>query len=170
MNKVILMGRLVADPEYSESRNNVSVCKFRIAVDRDYAKQGEERQLDFLQIVTFGKTAELVDKYFVKGKPILIEGRIQNNNYEDKDGKMQYHNQIIADSIHFLLSDPTRSSRSRDDDYDRRDDDRRMNRYGDDRDRHRNDSYNDDYRRDSHRDEEDLSGYKDIYLEDDLPF
>lgn len=164
MNKVILMGRLVADTEYSE-RSNVSVCKFRIAVDRAYNK-GDEKQSDFLQIVTFGKTAELVGKYFVKGKPILIEGRIQNNNYEDKDGKMQYHNQIIADSIHFLLSDPTRSSRNRDDDYDRRDDDRRR----DDHDRHRNDSYNDDYRRDSRRDEEDLSGYKDIISEDDLPF
>lgn len=166
MNKVILMGRLVADPECSGTRSNVSVCKFRIAVDRAYNK-GDEKQSDFLAITTFGKVAEVVDKHFAKGKPILIEGRIQNNNYEDKDGKMQYHNQIIADNVHFLLSDPTRDGRNRSENRDS----------GSSR-------YDDDYRRNSRRDEdrdydredrddisdEDLSGYSDIISEDDLPF
>lgn len=109
MNKVILMGRLVADPEFSMSQSNAAVCKFRIAVDRAYAKQGEEKQADFLYIITFGKTAEFVSKWFTKGKPILVEGRIQNNNYQDNNGVMQYHNQIIADNVSFILSDPTRN-------------------------------------------------------------
>lgn len=110
MNKLILMGRLVADPEFSVSQSNVAVCKFRIAVDRSYTKQGEEKQSDFLYIVSFGKTAEFVSKFFVKGKPIIVEGRIQNNNYQDQNGVMQYHNQIIADTVNFVLSDPTRTS------------------------------------------------------------
>lgn len=110
MNKLILMGRLVADPEFSVSQSNVAVCKFRIAVDRSYTKQGEEKQSDFLHIVSFGKTAEFVSKWFVKGKPIIVEGRIQNNNYKDQNGVMQYHNQIIADTVNFVLSDPTRTS------------------------------------------------------------
>lgn len=110
MNKLFLMGRLAADPEFNVSQSGVKTCKFRVAVDRNYTKQGEEKQADFLYIVSFGKTAEFVNKYFVKGKPILIEGRIQNNNYQDSSGQMQYHNQIIADNVRFTLSDPTRNT------------------------------------------------------------
>lgn len=109
MNKVIFMGRLVADPEFSQTQGGKSVCKFRIAVDRAYSKDGQEKQSDFFQLVSFGKTAELVSKYFVKGKPILIEGRIQNNNYTDKDGVQHYQDQIIADNVSFTLNDPTRT-------------------------------------------------------------
>lgn len=109
MNKVILMGRLVADPEFSQTQGGKSVCKFRISVDRAYSKDGQEKQSDFFQLVSFGKTAELVSKYFVKGKPILIEGRIQNNNYTDKDGVQHYQDQIIADNVSFTLNDPTRT-------------------------------------------------------------
>lgn len=108
MNKVIFMGRLVADPEFSQTQGGTSVCKFRIAVDRAYSKDGQEKQSDFFQLVSFGKTAELVNRFFTKGKPILVEGRIQNNNYQGQDGKMQYHNQIIADNVSFTLADPTR--------------------------------------------------------------
>lgn len=108
MNKVLFMGRLVADPEFSQTQGGKSVCKFRIAVDRAFQKDNQEKQSDFFQLVSFGKTAELVSKYFVKGKPILVEGRIQNNNYQGQDGKMQYHNQIIADNVSFTLADPTR--------------------------------------------------------------
>lgn len=110
MNKVIFMGRLVADPEFSQTQGGKSVCKFRIAVDRAFQKDSQEKQSDFFQLVSFGKTAEFVNKYFTKGKPAIIEGRIQNNNYQGSDGKMQYHNQLIADSVMFTLSDPTRGT------------------------------------------------------------
>lgn len=109
MNKLILMGRLTADPEFSMSQSGTAVCKFKLAVDRQYSK-GEEKTTDFFQLVAFGKTAEFVNKYFTKGKPALVEGRIQNNNYKGNDGKMQYHNQLIADSVMFTLSDPTRGT------------------------------------------------------------
>lgn len=109
MNKVIFMGRLVADPEFSQTQSGKSVCKFRIAVDRAFQKDSQEKQSDFFHLVSFGKTAELVSKYFVKGKPIIVEGRIQNNNYTDKDGAQHYQDQIIADNVSFTLNDPTRT-------------------------------------------------------------
>lgn len=107
MNKLLLMGRLTADPEFSQAQSGIAVCKFKLAVDRQYSK-GEEKTADFFQLVAFGKTAEFVNRYFTKGKPAIIEGRIQNNNYQGQDGKMQYHNQIIADNVSFTLADPTR--------------------------------------------------------------
>lgn len=109
MNKVIFMGRLVADPEFSHTQGGKSVCKFRIAVDRAYSKDGQEKQSDFFQLVSFGKTAEFVNRFFTKGKPILVEGRIQNNNYTDNDGVQHYQDQIIADNVSFTLNDPTRT-------------------------------------------------------------
>lgn len=155
MNKVILMGRLVADPEFSMTASGIAKCTFRIAVDRDYNKPGEEKQSDFFRITCWRQTAELVDKYFVKGKPILVEAKIQNNNYTDRDGVKHYQDDIVADRVSFLLSDPTRtgsgnSGSRRYDDYDN-------DRYDDDRYRRsssrRNDRYDDDddYRRDSRR-------------------
>lgn len=110
MNKVILMGRLVNDPEFSVGQNGNAYCRFRIAVDRSFARQGEQRQSDFFRITCFGKTAEFVNQHFVKGKPILIEGKIQNNNYTDKNGVQHYGDDIIADTVSFLLSDPTRGN------------------------------------------------------------
>lgn len=108
MNKVILMGRLVADPEFSMTQSNMAICHIRIAVDRSYTKAGEERQSDFFRITCFGKTAEHVNRYFAKGKPILVEGRIQNNNYTDNNGVQHYQDQIIADNVSFTLNDPSR--------------------------------------------------------------
>lgn len=108
MNKVILMGRLVADPEFSMTQSGMAMCRFRIAVDRP-ARQGEERKSDFFRITCWDKQAETVNRYFVKGKPILLEGRIQNNNYTDNNGVQHYSNDIVADRINFVLSDPTRT-------------------------------------------------------------
>ncbi|MDE6087577.1 MAG: single-stranded DNA-binding protein [Oscillospiraceae bacterium] len=110
MNKVILMGRLVNDPEFSVGQNGNAYCRFRIAVDRSFARQGEQRQSDFFRITCFGKIAEFVNQYFVKGKPVLIEGKIQNNNYTDKNGVQHYGDDIIADTVNFVLSDPTRNN------------------------------------------------------------
>lgn len=101
MNKIELLGRLTKDVDvrYTAS-TNAMVVTFSIAVNRRFAKQGEERQTDFFNIVAYGKTAEFISKYFSKGQGIAIVGRIQNNNYE-KDGKTIYHNQIIAEEVFF---------------------------------------------------------------------
>lgn len=100
-NKVILIGRLTTDPEFSQSASGVSVCKFNIAVDRSTSK-GQEKQTDFFRVSTFRKTAEFVGRYFTKGKQILVEGKIQNNNYTDQSGVKHYSCEIIADSVGFV--------------------------------------------------------------------
>lgn len=100
-NKVILIGRLTADPAFSQSASGVSVCKFNVAVDRSTSK-GQEKQTDFFRVSTFHKTAEFVGKYFTKGKQVLVEGKIQNNNYTDKSGVKHYSCEIIADSVGFV--------------------------------------------------------------------
>ena len=92
------------------TQSGIPRCRFKIAVDRDYAKPGEQRQSDFFYITAWRQTAEFVNRYFVKGKPILIEAKIQNDYYIDKNGVQQYRDQIIADSVSFLLSDPTRNA------------------------------------------------------------
>lgn len=100
-NRVILMGRLTRDPELRTTTSGISMCRFSIAVDRQYQKQGEERQADFFDVTVWRNTAEFVCKYFSKGKMIHIEGRLQNNNYTDNDGVKRYQNSIIADSVAF---------------------------------------------------------------------
>lgn len=100
-NKVILIGRLTADPEFSQSASGVSFCKFSIAVDRGYSK-GQEKQTDFFRITAFRQTAEFVSRYFNKGKLILVEGKVQNNNYTDQNGINHYSCVIIADSVSFV--------------------------------------------------------------------
>lgn len=104
LNKVILMGRLVRDPELRTTPQGVSVCAFSIAVDRGYVRQGEERQADFINIVAWRSTAEFVSKYFVKGQMIAVVGRIQTRNYDDKDGKRVYVTEVVADEVSFTES------------------------------------------------------------------
>ena len=101
MNKVILKGRLVRDPEirYSAGAENKAVAKFTIAVDRPRKKDGES-QADFIPCTAFGKTAEMIEKYFRKGQEILLEGRWQTGNYE-KDGHKVYTNDCILDHVYF---------------------------------------------------------------------
>ena len=100
MNKVILFGRLTKDPETTVTPSGVSVSKFNLAVNRRFQKQGEERQADFINIVTFNKTAEFVQKYFTKGQAALICGSIQTRNYE-KDGQKIYVTEVIAEEVNF---------------------------------------------------------------------
>lgn len=100
-NKIILMGRLTKDPELKTTQSGVTMCRFSIAVDRSYAKQGQEKQTDFFDITAWRNTAEFVCKYFTKGRMILIEGSLQNNNYTDQNGVKQYRNAIIADNVSF---------------------------------------------------------------------
>jgi len=112
MNKVILMGRLVANPEFSMTQSGLPMCRFRIAVDRGYTKPGEEKQADFFNVTCWRQIAEFVNKWFVQGKPIIVEGKIQNNNYTDNNGVKHYADQVIADSVYFTISDPKNSNGS----------------------------------------------------------
>ena len=100
-NRVILMGRLTADPELRQTQSGVSMCSFCIAVDRGYAKQGEERQTDFFNVTCWRQTAEFVSRHFSKGKMIHIEGKLQNNNYTDQNDTKHYSNEIVAESVDF---------------------------------------------------------------------
>ena len=104
LNTAILMGRLVADPELRHTPNNVAVTTFTIAVDRSYAKEGAERQADFIDIVAWRNTAEFVCKYFRKGQMIALQGSIQTRSYTDKDGIKRKAFEVVADSVHFADS------------------------------------------------------------------
>ena len=99
-NRIVLMGRLTKDPEIRTTQSGITMCRFSIAVDRSYSK-GQEKQTDFLDITAWRNTAEFVSKYFAKGRMILIEGKLQNDNYTDQSGKKVYRNTIIADSVSF---------------------------------------------------------------------
>lgn len=101
LNRVILMGRLVADPELKTTPSGISVTSFRIAVERSYAKAGEERQADFINVVCWRNTAEFVCKYFRKGSLIALEGQLQGRTYQDKDGSNRYIVEVVADKVSF---------------------------------------------------------------------
>ena len=105
MNKSILLGRLTKNPEirYSQT-NNMKVATFTLAVNRKYVKQGEERQADFINIVTYSKLADFAEKYLKQGLQICISGRIQTRNWEDSNGQKRYATEIIAEDIDFADS------------------------------------------------------------------
>ena len=103
MNKVIMMGRLTREPEISNSASGTTFARFSIAVDRKFKKEGEP-DADFFNCVSFGKQAEFVEKYLKKGTKIVISGRLQNNNYTNKDGQKIYDARIMVEDIEFAES------------------------------------------------------------------
>lgn len=100
LNKVILMGRLVRDPELNQTTNGIAVCRFTVAVNRPYQKD-KEQQADFINVTAWRGTAEFVSKYFNKGSIIIVEGKLQNNDYTDKDGVKHYSMVVQADNVNF---------------------------------------------------------------------
>ncbi len=104
LNVAVLMGRLVADPELKHTPSDVAVTSFTIAVGRKFAKPGEERQTDFIDIVAWRNTAEFVSKYFKKGQLIAIEGSIQTRTYQDKEGNKRKAFEVVANSVEFAES------------------------------------------------------------------
>ncbi len=100
-NRVILMGRLTADPELRQTQSGISMCRVSIAVDRGFAKQGEERKTDFFDVTFWRQQAEFVSRYFSKGRMIHVEGRLQNDNYTDQNGQKHYRTAIVADNVTF---------------------------------------------------------------------
>ena len=104
MNKVILMGRLTKDVEvrYTQT-NNTMVASFTLAVNRRFAKQGEQ-QADFINIVAWSKTAEFVSKYFKKGQQVVVVGRLQIRSWEDEQGQKRYVTEVVAEEAYFADS------------------------------------------------------------------
>ena len=109
MNRVILIGRLTKDPEIRTS-GNYTIASFNIAVDRKFKRDGEP-ETDFFNCTAFNKTAEFVEKYCKKGTKMVVEGRIQNDNYE-KDGVKHYGVKIMVDSLEFAESKSTNNTPS----------------------------------------------------------
>ena len=105
MNKVILMGRLTRDPEvrYSQGASQTAVARFSIAVDRRFKREGEP-DADFFNCTAFGKQAEFIERYLHKGTKIVLSGRIQNDNYTNKDGQMVYSVRVMVDEVEFAES------------------------------------------------------------------
>ena len=101
LNKVILMGRLTADPELRHTQNNIPVASFSLAVDRSF---GQEKQTDFLDIVAWRNTAEFVSKWFSKGMLVAVSGRMQTRTWEDKQGNKRKAVEVVADEVFFAES------------------------------------------------------------------
>ena len=104
------MGRLTAAPELKTTPGNVSVCPFRLAVERSYTPKGQEKQSDFINVVTWRSTAEFVSKYFDKGQLIALEGSLQTREYTDNAGNRRTVTEVIADQVYFAEQKKTRQS------------------------------------------------------------
>ena len=100
LNKVILMGRLTRDPEFRQTTSGIPVCRIRVAVDRPFRKD-QERQTDFINVTCWRNTAEFVSRYFSKGKMIIVEGSLRNNDYTDNNGVKHYSMEVQADNVMF---------------------------------------------------------------------
>lgn len=100
-NKVILLGRVTQDLELKTTPQGVSVLSFSIAVDRRFQTKGEEKKADFFNCVAWRNDAEFISRYWTKGRPILIEGELQNRSYVDKNGVTRYVTEIIVDRASF---------------------------------------------------------------------
>lgn len=105
MNKVILLGRLVADPEIRYTQNNIAVARFRLAVNRPVRQQQEgQPSADFFDIVAWRGTADFVSRYFRKGMQVLVEGYLRNNTWQDQQGTRHYRTEIHCENVFFADS------------------------------------------------------------------
>ena len=103
MNKVIMIGRLTRDPEVSSSASGTAFARFSIAVDRRFKREGEP-DADFFNCTAFSKTAEFVERYLKKGTKVVLSGRIQNDNYTNKEGQKVYGVRIMVEEVEFAES------------------------------------------------------------------
>lgn len=112
MNKAILMGRLTRDPEvrYTQGENQMAIARYTLAVDRRFNRNGDENTADFINCVSFGKTAEFAERYFRKGTKIAISGRIQTGSYTNKDGAKVYTTEVVVEEQEFAESKNSNSS------------------------------------------------------------
>lgn len=103
MNKVIIIGRLCADPEFRQTTSGIPVCRFRVAVDRPYKKDAE-KQADFISCTAWRNTAEFVSRYFSKGSKAVVEGQLRNNDYTDNNGVKHYSMDVLVENVEFAES------------------------------------------------------------------
>ena len=101
LNHIDVMGMLTRDPELRYTQSQVPVATFTLAVDQDYAQQGQERKTDFIPVVVWRGTAEFVSKYFKKGSMAIVSGRLQIREYTDRDGNKRSVAEIVADNVYF---------------------------------------------------------------------
>ena len=106
MNKVILIGRLCADPEFRQTTSGIPVCRIRIAVNRPKQKD-QERQADFVGCTAWRSTAEFISRYFTKGQKIIVEGSLRNNDYTDNNGVKHYSMDVLIQNVEFGESKAT---------------------------------------------------------------
>lgn len=102
LNRVILIGRLTADPELRYTQQGVAVTTFRVAVDRPYTNQQGERETDFFPVVTWRNLAETCAHNLNKGRLVAVEGRLQNRSFTAQDGSTRWMTEVMADSVRFL--------------------------------------------------------------------
>ncbi len=102
LNHIVIMGRLVRDPELRRTGNGIAVANFRVAVDRDYVpKDGGERKADFIDCFAWRQTGEFISKYFTKGRMIVVEGRLEMRDWTDKDGNKRTSAEINVANAYF---------------------------------------------------------------------
>lgn len=104
LNHITIMGRLVRDPELRHTQSGIPVCTFRIAVDRDYVSQDGERKTDFIDVTAWRGTGDFVSKYFSKGRMITVDGRLETQDWVDRDGNRRVSMGVVADSCYFADS------------------------------------------------------------------
>ena len=101
LNRIIVMGRMTRDPELRRTNSGTAVASATVAVDRDFKNQDGSRDTDFIPIVAWKGTGEMLAKYFTKGRMIVVEGRLQLRDWTDKDGNKRRSAEIVADSVYF---------------------------------------------------------------------
>ena len=104
LNVVAIMGRLVADPELKTTPTGINVCAFRIACDRSFAQQGQQRQAYFIDVVAWRNNADFLCKHFAKGSMVAVQGRLQTRQYQDRNGNKRTAVEVVADSLSFAGS------------------------------------------------------------------
>ena len=104
LNRCVIQGNLCKDVELLSTNNGGTYLRNTIAAQRNYAKEGEEKQSDFISILAYGKSAEFIKNYFQKGSQILIEGRIQTGSYDKQDGTKVYTTDVVVEHIYFCGS------------------------------------------------------------------
>lgn len=102
LNKVILGGRVASEPEQKQTPSGVSVVTYSMAVGRQFAPEGQERETDFFRVTAWQSTADFIARYFHKGDAICITGRIQNRSWTDQSGQKHYITEIIAEEANFV--------------------------------------------------------------------
>jgi len=102
LNSAIIIGRLTRDPELSRTQNDIAVCNFTIACERNFANADDKKEVDFINVVVWRGLAETCGKYLAKGKLVAVEGRLQMRSYEAKDGTKRTVSEINADNVQFL--------------------------------------------------------------------